>query len=238
MISRHPKPNRRGSWGEEGQIFVGSMEDFLATAVDAAKKAGEVDLVTETDKACEELIFNLLKLQFPDHKVSICMCIYRAHNWTNSTVGVVTIQLWMSFFTAVRGKGAFLNGKPIKASSQTELVKSLLATEAGTKRDKSTLDASTNRINSLLFKGNLVVLRMSGSCALNLCGIASGRLDLFYELGFGGPWDVAAGALIVTEAGGLVFDPSVMISISPLSEVAASNPFVKDAFIEALRESE
>lgn len=71
---------------------------------------------------------------------------------------------------------------------------------------------------------------MSGSCALNLCGIACGRLDLFYELGFGGPWydfilfkwsdcfagltlfapllrDVAGGAVIVKEAGGLVYDP-------------------------------
>lgn len=50
-------------------------------------------------------------------------------------------------------------------------------------------------------------LRMTGSCALNLCGIACGRLDLFYELGFGGPWDVAGGAVIVKEAGGVLFDP-------------------------------
>lgn len=48
---------------------------------------------------------------------------------------------------------------------------------------------------------------MSGSCALNLCGVACGRLDLFYELGFGGPWDVAGGAVIVKEAGGVLFDP-------------------------------
>ncbi|XP_073288113.1 inositol monophosphatase 3-like, partial [Primulina huaijiensis] len=85
----------------------------------------------------------------------------------------------------VRRKGAFLNGNPIKVSSQTELVKSLLATEAGTKRDKSTLDASTCRINSLLFK--VRSLRMSGSCAINLCGVACGRLDMFYKVGFGGP---------------------------------------------------
>ena len=51
---------------------------------------------------------------------------------------------------------------------------------------------------------------MSGSCALNLCGIACGRLDLFYELGYGCPWDVAGGALIVKEAGGVLFDPKVL----------------------------
>ncbi|KAK4491898.1 hypothetical protein RD792_002679 [Penstemon davidsonii] len=194
-------------------------------AVDAAKKAGEiirfgfyetkhvehkgqVDLVTETDKKCEEIIFNFLKLHYPDHKL----------------------------FTAIRGKGAFLNGKPIKASSQNELVKSLLATEVGTKRDKSTVDATTNKINSLLFK--VRSLRMSGSCALNLCGIACGRLDLFYEHGFGGPWDVAAGAVIASEAGGVVFDPSGSDFDITSQRVAASNPLLKDAFIEALQQSE
>ncbi|GER52872.1 inositol-1-monophosphatase family protein [Striga asiatica] len=278
-----------------------SMEEFLATAVDAAKKAGEiirsgfyetkrvehkgqVDLVTETDKACEELIFNFLKQTYPDHKfigeettaacgvteltdeptwivdpldgttnfvhgqasnvififflqkmfpfvcVSIGLTIGRI-----PTVGVVYNPIMDELFTAARGKGAFLNGKPIKASSQTELVKSLLATEAGTKRDKSTLDATTNMINSLLFK--VRSLRMSGSCALNLCGIAAGRLDIFYEQGFGGPWDVAAGALIVTEAGGLVFDPSGKDFDITSQKVAASNSYLKEAFIEAMQQS-
>ncbi|TYI04324.1 hypothetical protein ES332_A10G009300v1 [Gossypium tomentosum] len=235
----------------------GSPEEFLATAVDAAKKAGEiirqgfyqtknvehkgqVDLVTETDKACEDLVFNHLKQHYPSHKfigeettaacgaseltdeptwivdpldgttnfvhgfpfvcVSIGLTIGKV-----PTVGVVYNPIMDELFTAVLGKGAFLNGTPIRVSSQTELVKSLLATEVGTKRDKLTVDVTTNRINSLLFK--VRSLRMSGSCALNLCGIACGRLDLFYELGYGGPWDVAAGVLIVNEAGGLVYDP-------------------------------
>lgn len=47
-------------------------------------------------------------------------------------------------------------------------------------------------------------IRCLGSCALNLCGVAMGRLDAFYEIGFGGPWDVAAAALILEEAGGQV----------------------------------
>ncbi|KAI3466513.1 hypothetical protein Pfo_023176 [Paulownia fortunei] len=266
----------------------GSVEDFLATAVDAAKSAGEiirsgfyetkrvehkgqVDLVTETDKRCEELIFDLLKLQYPDHKfigeettaaygtteltdeptwivdpldgttnfvhgfpfvcVSIGLTIGRI-----PTIGVVYNPIMDELFTAICGKGAFLNGKPIKTSSQSELVKSLLVTEVGTKRDKSTVDASTDRINSLLFK--VRSLRMSGSCALNLCGIACGRLDLFYELGFGGPWDVAAGAVIVSEAGGLVFDPSGKDFDITSQRIAASNPLLKDAFIEALQQSE
>ncbi|KAL3625021.1 vacuolar transporter chaperone [Castilleja foliolosa] len=263
----------------------GSLEDFLAKAVDAAKAAGQiirkgfyetkrvehkglVDLVTETDKKCEELIFEFLKQHFPDHKfigeettaacgptkltnqptwivdpldgttnfvhgypfvcVSIGLTIERV-----PTVGVVYNPIMDELFTAIRGKGAFLNGKPIKTSSQTELVKSLLAAEVGTNREKSNLDDSTDRINRLLLK--VRSLRIGGSCALDLCGVACGRIDLFYEIGFGGPWDVAAGVVIVHEAGGLVFDPSGKDFDITSQRVAASNPLVKDAFVEALQ---
>ncbi|RVW87198.1 Inositol monophosphatase 3 [Vitis vinifera] len=289
------------------KLCVGSLSQFLETAVDAAKRAGEVDsskppdyiirrgfyqtknvehkgqvvtlyscfkmqvdLVTETDKACEDLIFNHLQQHYPEHKLigeettAACgtMELTDSPTWivdpldgtTNfvhgfpfvcvsigltigkvPAVGVVYNPILDELFTAIRGKGAFLNGKPIKVSSQTELVKSLLATEVGTKRDKSTVDATTNRINGLLFE--VRSLRMSGSCALNLCGIACGRLDLFYELGFGGPWDVAGGALIVEEAGGLVYDPSGKDFDIISQRVAASNPHLKDAFVKVLGQS-
>lgn len=266
----------------------GSFDDFLAKAVDAAKNAGaiirsgfyqtkhvvhkgQVDLVTETDKKCEELIFDFLKKQYPDHKfigeetaaacgtfeltdeptwivdpidgttnfvhgfpfvcVSIGLTIERI-----PTVGVVYNPIMDEFFTAIRGKGAFLNGKPIKVSSQSELVKSLLVTEVGTTRDKVTVDTTTTKLNCLLFK--VRSLRMCGSCALALCGIACGRMDLFYELEFGGPWDIAAGAVIVTEAGGLVYDPLGNDFDITTPRVAASNPLLKDAFLKALSESE
>ncbi|KAI4311925.1 hypothetical protein MLD38_036789 [Melastoma candidum] len=264
------------------------LSGYLATAVDAAKQAGEVirngfyqtkrvehkglvDLVTETDKACEDLIFNYLKKHYPEHKfigeettaaggnseltdeptwivdpldgttnfvhgfpfvcISIGLTIRKI-----PIVGVVYNPIMNELFTGILGQGAHLNGNPIKVSSQSELVKSLLATEAGTKRDKATLDETTNRINSLLFK--VRSLRMSGSCALNLCGIACGRLDLFYETGFGGPWDVAGGAVIVKEAGGLVFDPSGKDFDITSQRVAASNPLLRDAFVEAMGQEE
>ncbi|KAJ8770547.1 hypothetical protein K2173_018038 [Erythroxylum novogranatense] len=265
-----------------------SLSEFLETAIDAAKRAGDmirkgfyqtkhvehkgqVDLVTETDKACEDLVFNLLKERHPTHKF-IGEETTAANGITELTdeptwivdpldgttnfvhgfpfacipigltigkipkVGVVYNPIMEELFTGIHGKGAFLNGNPIKVSSQAELVKSLLVTGVGTKRDKSTVDAITNRINSLLFKVRSV--RMSGSCALNLCGIASGRLDLVYEAGYGGPWDVAAGAVIVTEAGGLIFDPSGKDFDITSQRVAASNPQLKDACVEALEEAE
>ncbi|KAG7034001.1 Inositol monophosphatase 1, partial [Cucurbita argyrosperma subsp. argyrosperma] len=77
-------------------------------------------------------------------------------------------------------------------------------------------------------------LRISGSCALSLCDIACGRIDLFYINGYGGPWDVAAGAVIVTEAGGLVYDPSGTQFDITATRVASSNPLLKEAFVEAL----
>uniref|UniRef100_A0A0A9CGD0 inositol-phosphate phosphatase n=1 Tax=Arundo donax TaxID=35708 RepID=A0A0A9CGD0_ARUDO len=138
-------------------------------------------------------------------------------------------------FTGVRGKGAFLNGSPIKASSQNELVKALLVTEAGTTRDKSTVDDTTNRINKLLFK--IRSIRMCGSLALNMCGVACGRLDLCYEIGFGGPWDVAAGAVILQEAGGLVFDPSGGEFNLMARRMAGSNGLLKDQFIKELADT-
>lgn len=260
----------------------------MATAVEAAKQAGEiirsgfygtkqvehkgeVDLVTETDKKCEELIFNLLKQQYPEHKfigeetAAACGTVELTDEptWivdpvdgtTNfvhgypfvcvsigltigqiPTVGVVYNPIMDELFTAIRGKGAFLNGKPIRVSSQDELVKSLLAAEVVATHEKSIVDASTNRINSLLFKVRSI--RMSGSCALALCGIACGRIDLFYLTGFGGPWDVAAGAVLVTEAGGVIFDPSGKDFDITAQRVAASNPLLKDAFVEALQQSE
>lgn len=262
-----------------------SLDQFLAAAIDAAKKAGQiirkgfyetkhvehkgqVDLVTETDKGCEELVFNHLKQLFPNHKfigeettaafgvteltdeptwivdpldgttnfvhgfpfvcVSIGLTIGKV-----PVVGVVYNPIMEELFTGVQGKGAFLNGKRIKVSAQSELLTALLVTEAGTKRDKATLDDTTNRINSLLTK--VRSLRMSGSCALDLCGVACGRVDIFYELGFGGPWDIAAGIVIVKEAGGLIFDPSGKDLDITSQRIAASNASLKELFAEALR---
>lgn len=259
---------------------------FLSTAVEAAKLAGEmisknfhlqdkvvdskgqVDLVTETDKACEKIIFQRLQQKYPDHQfigeetsaangtadltdaptwiidpldgttnfvhrfpfvcVSIALTIGKI-----PTVGVVYNPILGELFTAIRGRGSFLNATPISSSSQSEMIKALLATGFGTKRDKATVDANTDRFKGLLFKVRSV--RMTGSCALNLCGVACGRLDLFYHLGYGGLWDVAAGVLIVQEAGGCVFDPSGADFNITSQRVAATNAHLKGALVDALR---
>eukprot|EP00897_Mesotaenium_endlicherianum_P005166 jgi/Mesen1/4678/ME000241S03718 len=260
------------------------IEAFEAVAIEAAKNAGEliastfyklktvehkgaVDLVTETDKACEDLISKLLKEKFPSHQFIgeegsalsgtaqltdeptwvvdpldgttnfvhkfpfVCVSIGLLVN-KQVVVGVVYAPLLKELFSARRGAGAYLNGSRIHTSEQRELGKALLATEVGTTRDKATVDATTDRINRMLFK--VRSLRLTGSCALNLVGVACGRLDLFYELGFGGPWDVAAGAIILREAGGLVFDPSGKEMDVMSRRIAASNAHLRDAFVELL----
>jgi len=260
------------------------LETCLAVAIDAAQKAGQVilnsfhsakhvehkgmvDLVTETDKACEHLIFTQLKLSFPSHELIgeetsaengtpvltdaptwvvdpldgttnfvhkfpfVCVSIGLVINKV-PVVGVVYNPIMGELFTAVQGKGAHLNGQRIRASSQEKIGTAILATEVGTIRDKKTVDRTTNMINNLLFQVRSV--RMSGSCAMNLCGVACGRLDMFYEIGFGGPWDVAGGALIVQEAGGHVFDPSGGDFDLMSRRIASSNAHLKQALVAGI----
>ncbi|GLC42156.1 hypothetical protein PLESTB_000637000 [Pleodorina starrii] len=121
-------------------------------------------------------------------------------------VGVVHNPVLGELFVAAEGGGAFLNGERLEASRQTQLAGAVLGTEVGTSREEDTLDAMFGRMRSLTARARS--LRCMGSCALGLCSVALGRLDAFFEIGFGGCWDAAAGALMVSEAGGAVRDPA------------------------------
>ncbi|CAI5968283.1 unnamed protein product [Closterium sp. NIES-64] len=165
--------------------------------------------------------------RYPFVCVSIGLTIDKA-----VVVGVVFNPILNEMFTAMRGHGSMLNDKPIHVSAQADMKSALLATEIGTKRDAATVEGTAARISTLLFQ--VRSLRMAGSCALNLAGVACGRLDLFYEIDFGGPWDVAAGSLIVEEAGGLCFDPSGGPFDVMARRVAASNAHLKAPFVKAL----
>lgn len=123
------------------------------------------------------------------------------------TLGVVFNPILDELFVAATGRGATLNGVPIKArEGATELSTSLVGTEIGTSTDPAVLDAMYGRVRS--FASAARSLRCGGSCALGLAAVAAGRLDAFFEVGFGGPWDAVAGACIVAEAGGVVGDPA------------------------------
>ena len=134
-------------------------------------------------------------------------------------------------FTAQKGQGAYLNGKRIKVSIVDTLIKSLLATGFPYDRkvsEKNNLDY----FHDLLMASQEV--RRDGSAALDLCYVAAGRFDGFWELKLK-PWDVAAGSLIVCEAGGRVTDLSGNTFDIFADEVLASNGIIHGQMVEILR---
>ena len=138
---------------------------------------------------------------FPFVCVCVGLCVRK-----KPVLGVVYNPVLDEFFAAREGRGAYLNGERIRVSETGELRAAVFATEIGTKRDAGTIDATYGRVSALTMRARSV--RMTGSCACNMTGVACGRLDGFYELGFGGPWDVAAAACVLAEAGGKILDPS------------------------------
>jgi myo-inositol-1(or 4)-monophosphatase len=117
-------------------------------------------------------------------------------------LGVVLDPLRKELFTAEDGRGAFLNGTPLRVSGTQALEGALVATGFPF-RQKTLLDPYLDAFKQIL----LLVsdLRRAGSAALDLAHLAAGRCDGFFELGLS-PWDMAAGCLMIREAGGVVSD--------------------------------
>lgn len=194
---------------------------------------GALNLVTEADLASEREIVVILTRRFPDASIlaeeagessgasGLRFIVDPLDGTTNFAhgypifavsigcevdgqlaAGVVYDPTRDELFTAERGKGAFLNGKRLSVSSTESLDKSLLVT--GFPYDlKDDLEGSLRLFRR--FMGSCRAIRRDGSAALDLCYVAAGRTDGFWEEKLG-PWDTAAGAVIVEEAGGRVTD--------------------------------
>jgi myo-inositol-1(or 4)-monophosphatase len=148
-------------------------------------------------------------------------------------VGVVYDPMRDELFHAEKGQGAFLNGRRVAVSTVDSLIRSLLATGFPYDRkesDKNNLDY----FHDLLMASQEV--RRDGSAALDLCSVAAGRFDGFWELKLK-PWDVAAGSLIVTEAGGRITDLSGKPFDVRGDEVLASNTRIHEQMTESLRKA-
>ncbi|XP_013860884.1 inositol monophosphatase 1 [Austrofundulus limnaeus] len=120
--------------------------------------------------------------------------------------GIVYSCIEDKMYTARRGKGAFCNGVPIKVSGQEDINQSLVLTELNFKRETehfNTMLANVRTILTIPVHG----IRSPGSAAVNLCLVASGSADAYYHMGIH-CWDMAGGAVIVTEAGGVIMDIS------------------------------
>ncbi|XP_015509775.1 inositol monophosphatase 1 [Neodiprion pinetum] len=120
-------------------------------------------------------------------------------------IGMVYNPVMEQLFTARKGKGAFLNGKPIHVSDVKEMKKAILMFEMGTSRDPAKMKIVMENLAILapLIHGT----RALGSAALNMCMVALGGADCNFEYGIHA-WDIAAGDIIVREAGGVCIDPS------------------------------
>lgn len=221
-----------------------------------------VDLVTSFDNEAQGIIFESLSGLFPDHdfiaeeglsknKGSEFLWIIDpldgttnyAHSFPIFSVsialeknksivlGVVYDPMRDENFTAVKGGGAFLNGRKIKTSSISDLDKSLLAT--GFPYDVR--ESNVNNINHFKnFVTRVQGIRRGGSAAMDLCYVACGRFDGFWELKLK-PWDVAAGAIIVEEAGGRISDFQNKEFDFIGLETLATNGLIHDQMMAVLR---
>jgi myo-inositol-1(or 4)-monophosphatase len=241
----------------------GLLRDNIAGIREISYK-GDINLVTEMDMRSERAVVETLRAAFPDHGIiaeeetSIkngsgfvwiidpldgttnyahgypCFSVSIALEHRNEVIaGVVYDPMREELFSAQKGNGAQVNGKPIRVSSVDQLIRSLLATGFPYDRkisEKNNLDY----FRDLLMASQEV--RRDGSAALDLCYVAAGRFDGFWELKLK-PWDVAAGSLIVREAGGMVSDLAGNAASLDAEEILASNGKVHWQMIEILQKA-
>jgi myo-inositol-1(or 4)-monophosphatase len=230
--------------------------------VHVAKK-GTIDLVTEVDIAIETMFRKMIGERFPEHAIlgeelggsatapaGPCWVFDPIDGTTNfahglpifcsslaleidgvAEVGAVYDPNRKELFTAERGGGAWLNGVPIHVSAAATLVDAMLVT--GFPYD---VHGRVEEIVGLFarFVGQARAVRRLGSAAIDLCYVAAGRMDGFWERDLK-PWDVAAGALIVSEAGGAVTNMQGEPFTSRGQHVVAANPLLHPAMLEVIR---
>ncbi len=237
------------------------LRDRLGTRIDISHK-GSINLVTDVDLASEKLIREAISTYYPRHEIlaeegglTETRSEYRwvvdpldgttnyAHGYPffcvsialeyqgEAVVGVVYDPMREELFTAERGGGAALNNRPIRVSAIDDLTQGILST--GFPYDIKT-SKLTNLDHWANFAMNAQALRRDGAAALDLCYVACGRYDGFWELNLS-PWDTAAGALIVAEAGGHVTDFGGGLFSNYKPEVVASNGKIHNRMIEVLR---
>jgi myo-inositol-1(or 4)-monophosphatase len=149
-------------------------------------------------------------------------------------VGVVLCPVYNELYSAARGHGVTLNGKPIHVSQKNDLQRAMLST--GFPYDKSRQPNNMDEWGNFLLRVR-GVLRL-GSAALDLAWVAAGRLDGFWEPRLN-PWDILAGILCVEEAGGRVSDYHGRVARAYAgSEVVASNGLLHDQMLAVLAETE
>jgi len=241
---------------EAGKMLLSHLRsDFQVS------KKGRINLVTAMDLKAEKIIVDRIRLDFPDHEILAeeggrqpgsgpcrwivdpldgttnyahgyrCFSVSIAVEWEGQlSLGVVYDPVTEELFVARKGEGATLNGQPIQVSDENQLIDSLLCT--GFSYQQPEIEKNLALFNRIIFHSQ--ALRRDGSAALDLCYVACGRFDGFWELGLN-CWDIAAGRLMVVEAGGGVtaFDGSSCTIYDP--ELLASNGKIHSKLMELLK---
>jgi myo-inositol-1(or 4)-monophosphatase len=220
------------------------------------------DFVTQIDQAAEEAIIETVKRSYPEHGflaeesgVASPDAEYRwiidpldgttnfIHGFPQYCVsiaverrgtlmhGVVYDPTKNELFTASKGGGAFLNDRRVRVSKCEKLGNALVGTGFPF-REMKRADTYLSQLRTIM-EGSSGV-RRAGAAALDLAYVACGRLDAFWELGLS-PWDMAAGALLIQEAGGLVGDLKGDAGFLESGDVCAATPKVFPALLKALR---
>ena len=241
---------------EAGQIL---LEKF-GRKIDISFK-GNINLVTEADFASEKLIVEKIRSHYPKHSILAeesgaadiddsvwkwvidpldgttnyahgypCFCVTLALEHRGEIVVAATFDPTRDeMFAAENGSGATLNGRKIRVSETEELQNALLVT--GFPYDAKNRENFARNFSELLVKSRGI--RRDGSAALDMAYVACGRFDGFWEEGLN-PWDVAAGLLLIEEAGGRVsyYDDSTFSIYKP--PICASNNLIHAEMLNVL----
>ncbi|NOX27470.1 MAG: inositol monophosphatase [Gammaproteobacteria bacterium] len=241
-----------------GDIISRSMDKL--DSIDVVTKDHN-DFVSSVDKAAEATIIDVIKTAYPDHQIMAEESGQQGSNdylWiidpldgtTNflhgfpqfavsialqhqgkSQQAVVYDPVSQDLYTASRGAGAQLNNRRIRVSKRKELAGSLIGTGFPFRKDQD-LDAYLKTFRAIA--PQTAGIRRAGSAALDLAYVAAGRLDGFWEFGLK-PWDLAAGALLIEEAGGLVGDVSGGNNHFESGDIVCGNAKVFKALLQNIR---
>jgi myo-inositol-1(or 4)-monophosphatase len=218
------------------------------------------DFVTQIDKAAEAAIIETIHKAYPDHAIlaeesgamkqneyrwiidpldgttnfihgfpQYCVSIAVQHRGAIQH-GVVYDPTRNELFTASKGRGAFLDDRRIRVSKCTQLRAALVGTGFPFK-ELSRIDLYFRQLRNVM--QNSAGVRRAGAAALDLAYVAAGRVDAFWEMGLSA-WDMAAGALMIQEAGGLVGDLAGESGYLEKGEIAAATPKVFPELLQVL----
>ena len=234
------------------------LMDRLLTDKEVSFK-GRADIGTDVDLAAEKAILDLLRDEYPDFGILaeesepiradspytwVVDPLDGTRNYANGVphfctvvglargdevvVGVTYDPAREELFTAESGKGAFLNGAPISVTEAQEMSQALLSFDLGYVDEKAGLALDMVRG---LWPG-VQSMRLMGSAALGIAYAAAGRVDLYFHHSLS-PWDMAAGLVLVREAGGTVVDRQGRPAVLSTPSVIASNPALIQSFLRA-----